>query len=95
MNCPKCGGTHLITTLIGAFVVGKAVPDDYNTATCSCGYRAKASEFGAMFQPMQGTENWTDEQIKQWYQDMREGKIKFHEVIGVSVFNPRALKKIS
>jgi hypothetical protein len=94
LKCPKCGSTSIGSTLIGAMVVGRAMPDDANTAFCNCGYRAKASEFGGIFEPMQGTENWTDEQIEQWRKDMREGKIQFKEVIGETIVNSRGIIQV-
>ncbi len=69
MKCPKCGNTEgIFTTLMGFMNVGKPCKDD-NYATCQdCKHRGKAWEFGAPdVPPINGTEDWTDEQIEKWH----------------------------
>ena len=95
LKCPKCRSTDVMSTMMGAMVFQKPVPDTFNNSTChDCGYTALSSEFGAMMQHMRGTENWTDEMVVQWKEKMRKGEIKFIDDKGVTICNSRALGKI-
>jgi len=96
LKCPKCGGTSITSTLMSRIVIRKAVPDDANDSTCSvCGYKGKRCEFGGVFYPVKGTENWTEEQAAAWMEKFRKGEIKMGEAIGVSIGNKKAVSRIN
>ena len=81
--------------IVGFWSIGKPVKDE-NTARCDdCGWEGLAYEAGAPdIPPMEGTENWTKEQIKQWKKDFSDGKIKITESLGCIVHNAKGLDNI-
>ena len=97
LKCPECDSDQISVTLLGMWVVGgKPRKDTANTATChECGCKDEAWKFGAEdTKPMSGTEDWTEEQVKQYWEDFMDGKISFKEEIGPGFCNTGAIANI-
>ena len=95
MNCPKYNSTAVSQTILHFMYFGKP-GKDMNDAHCEeCGHKGKAWEFGAdEIAPLKGTEKWTDEEIRQFEEDLVNGNVPFGEEIGRAVYNEEALKRI-
>ena len=70
MKCPKCGSPNIFTTCMGIIALRYPAKNDNYSRCCACKHKGRAWEFGAPdIQPMKGSENITDKEIKEFWKN--------------------------
>lgn len=96
LACPQCKSNALHTTLMGYVYCGKPGPN-LNRATCQdCGWVGTANDAGApLIKPMQGTENMTEEEIKNMWAKWVNSGMPMYETLGIGIINLEGIKRLA